>query len=57
VKNPDSNQKVYLTGNTEKLGDWNPNTVELENVSDQEWSKIISLNEGEKIQFKITAES
>ncbi len=44
---------VYLTGNIEKLGEWKPNAIKMEKISDSIWSKTILFEESEKIEFKV----
>jgi len=53
---PDSS-KVYISGNSEKLGMWNPSSVMLESRNrgtDTVWSRSFSFPLDEKIEFKFT---
>ncbi|HEX2866578.1 MAG TPA: SpoIIE family protein phosphatase [Ignavibacteriales bacterium] len=45
---------VYLTGNNKTLGNWNARGVKLERRNDSTWSKTLSFNEGEHLEFKFT---
>ena len=49
--------QVYLTGNNEKLGNWNPAAVPMIQESDSLWSTTLSFREGESIEYKVTAGS
>jgi serine phosphatase RsbU (regulator of sigma subunit) len=59
VKNlkPQPDDKIFITGDNYKLGDWDPGEIILEKVNDSTWTKTISFNQGEKIEFKITGGS
>jgi predicted alpha/beta superfamily hydrolase len=48
------NQKVFITGNTPELGNWNPNKISLYRVNDSTWSKVFEFLEGETIKYKLT---
>ncbi len=48
------NQKVFITGNTSELGNWNPNKILLNKVNDSTWSKVFEFMEGETIEYKLT---
>jgi len=52
VKVPDSNNKVFITGNQKSLGDWNPSLVEMKKVSDYE--REIELNLQSPVEIQIT---
>ena len=54
IKKPLINQKIYLAGNCEKLGNWNPAAIPMDKQSDTIWTKSISFKEGDKIEYKIT---
>jgi len=49
--------QVYLTGNHEKLGNWNPSAVPMIQESDSLWSTTLSFPNGESIEYKVTAGS
>ena len=57
LKEPARNSKVYLTGNTESLGKWNPTALLMDKQSDSVWTKTVSFEPGESAEFKITAGS
>jgi predicted alpha/beta superfamily hydrolase len=48
------NQKVFITGNTSELGNWNPNQMLLNKLNDSTWSKVFEFREGETIEYKFT---
>ena len=48
------NQKVFITGNTSELGNWNPNKMLLNKLNDSTWSKVFEFREGETIEYKFT---
>ena len=52
-----SEQLIYLTGNHEKLGNWNTKYLPLDKFSDSIWQTTLTFNEGEKLSFKVTAGS
>lgn len=45
---------IYLTGNHIKLGNWQPDVVKFSENNKGKYSKNISFNYGEMIEFKIT---
>ncbi|MFZ5518041.1 MAG: CBM20 domain-containing protein [Candidatus Zhuqueibacterota bacterium] len=49
--------QVYLTGKNKKLGDWNPVAVPMTQESDSLWSTTLSFQDGESIEYKVTAQS
>lgn len=46
--------KVFVAGNHEKLGNWNPGAVELEKTGDITWQKSFSFPENSNLEFKFT---
>jgi serine phosphatase RsbU (regulator of sigma subunit) len=50
-------QKVYLSGNNDQLGNWNPAAVPLNRESDSLWSATLSFKHYEKLRYKVTAGS
>lgn len=46
--------KIYITGNHPKLGDWNPSVIALQKNNDGTWSRIIAIEEGKHLEYKIT---
>ena len=57
MKNHTAAEKVYLSGDNEKLGKWKPGAIELEKESDSIWSKTIEFKNGDRINFKFNAGS
>ncbi len=54
LKKPLTGQKIYVTGNKEVLGIWNPAAVPMDRQSDTVWIKKVLLKQGDKIEFKFT---
>ena len=56
VKSPvlDDTAKIYVVGNVEELGSWNPAKVILENNKNKSWKKLIEVNKGTRIEYKFT---
>ncbi len=50
----DDSIQIYITGNNEQLGNWNPSSVPLEKINDTTWQKIFKFNLAEKIEYKFT---
>ncbi len=50
---PDSD-KVYITGNIEQFGNWNPGKINLYRESDSVWSRQFLFPEGTIFSYKIT---
>lgn len=48
---------IYITGNDEQLGNWQPNEVELSETKKGKWSKNFSFTKGKKLEFKFTCGS
>jgi predicted alpha/beta superfamily hydrolase len=46
--------KIYITGNDQQLGNWQPNVIQLEKNQDGKWTKNFSLERGKKLEFKFT---
>jgi predicted alpha/beta superfamily hydrolase len=46
--------KVYITGNDDQMGNWQPDSVELSEIEKGKWSKSFSFTKGKKLEFKIT---
>ena len=49
----DPNSKIYIVGNHEQLGNWNPDSIELKKKN-QFWEGEFFFNPGEQIEFKFT---
>jgi len=52
--NLNDSDEVYITGNDEQLGDWQPNIVKLEKVEKGKWKNTFTFQTGKKLEFKIT---
>lgn len=48
---PNKTDDVYITGNQEALGNWNPNQVKMEKISDYERSISVALNYPAEFKF------
>ena len=46
--------KIYITGNDEQLGNWQPDLTELIKTDEGKWTKNFSFEKGKKIEFKFT---
>lgn len=46
--------KVYITGNTENLGNWDPGRITLTKVNDSTWCRTFLFNSNQEIEFKFT---
>ena len=46
--------KIYITGNDEQLGNWQPDSIELVEIEKGKWSKSFSFVKGKKLEFKFT---
>lgn len=53
VKLNDSD-KVYIAGNNNSLGNWNPGISVFNKDDDTTWSRIFTFNKNESIEFKFT---
>ena len=56
VKSYDSSKEsaIYVTGNDEKLGNWNPGAIKLNEEKEGIWTKRFSFVKDKKLEFKIT---
>jgi predicted alpha/beta superfamily hydrolase len=45
---------IYITGNDDQLGNWQPNSVGLDKIENGKWSKSFSFTKGKKVEFKFT---
>ncbi|MEO1030484.1 MAG: alpha/beta hydrolase-fold protein [Bacteroidota bacterium] len=48
---PHKTDEVFITGNQEPLGNWNPNRIKMEKVSDYERSLTLNLNYPAEFKF------
>ncbi len=49
-----SDARIYIAGNIDQLGNWNPGAVPAEQQSDSVWEKMFRIKEGTNLEFKIT---
>lgn len=50
----DDTSKIYIAGNVEELGGWNPNKIILEYIGAKIWSKKIEIVKGTRLEYKFT---
>lgn len=48
---PNKTDEVYITGNQESLGNWNPNSIKMDRVSDYERAISVTLNYPAEFKF------
>ncbi len=53
VESLPKDSRVYITGNTDELGNWNFMQL-MENKSEKEWLFVVSAEKGDTLQFKFT---
>lgn len=46
--------KVYVSGNSEELGNWQPDRVMLDNVGNKTWRRKLQIPKGFRMEFKFT---
>lgn len=46
--------RIYITGNDDQMGNWQPDSIELSEIEKGKWSKSFSFIKGKKLEFKIT---
>ncbi len=54
TKNILKNDSLYITGNHEKFGDWNPGLIKLEKISETLWQKDFIFDKNVRLEYKIT---
>ena len=54
AKTLNDRDKVYIVGNAEELGSWNPGKVSLEKISNKLWQKTLTFAKGTRIEYKFT---
>ncbi|NOU60456.1 alpha/beta hydrolase-fold protein [Marinifilum caeruleilacunae] len=54
VSNLPENKSVYITGNHEKLGSWNPKAVKLDQSGQDRFEKEFVFEKGDELEFKFT---
>jgi predicted alpha/beta superfamily hydrolase len=50
----DDSVKVYVVGNIEELGNWNPGKIMLDNCKNKSWKKTIEVIKGTRLEYKFT---
>jgi predicted alpha/beta superfamily hydrolase len=46
--------KIFITGNDKQLGNWQPDSIQLEKDEKGKWTKSFSFERGKKLEFKFT---
>lgn len=54
TKDLNADEAVYITGNDNLLGNWQPEVVSLDEVVKSKWVKNFSFPRGKKLEFKFT---
>jgi len=54
AQNVPAGAKVFIVGNDEKLGEWDPGAVALEKQEDGSWAGTYSFPSGSRLEYKIT---
>ncbi|MDP2303086.1 MAG: alpha/beta hydrolase-fold protein [Ignavibacteria bacterium] len=54
AKNLTSDEKVFISGNHQTIGNWDPKAIPLELNKKNIWTKKISFPKGIKVEFKLT---
>jgi len=50
----DDTSRVFISGNIEEFGNWNPGIVQLDNMGYKIWSKKFRLPKGIRVEYKFT---
>lgn len=50
----DDTSKVFISGNAEEFGNWNPGIVQLDNMGSKTWSKKFRIPKGVRLEYKFT---
>ncbi len=45
---------VYIAGNHQSLGNWNPGEIALKKINDSTWSRSFTFPRGQELEYKIT---
>lgn len=48
------NEKIIIAGNTNGLGNWDPDKVSLDKINDSTWAKTFNFKKNDLIEFKFT---
>lgn len=54
TKDLNADEAVYITGNDNLLGNWQPEVVSLDEIVKSKWVKNFSFPRGKKLEFKFT---
>lgn len=54
ARNVQTSEKIFISGNQENFGFWNPGLIELNKLNDTLWSKTFNFNQETQIEFKFT---
>lgn len=46
--------KIYIAGNVEELGGWNPGKIMLENNGNKTWNRTFEIVKGTRLEYKFT---
>jgi predicted alpha/beta superfamily hydrolase len=52
--NTPADSKVFVTGNLDELGSWNPGVIELTKENDSTWARTFTFRIGQNLEYKIT---
>lgn len=50
----EKNEKVYIVGNSDELGRWQPDQIVLEKKDNNTWSRTIEISKGTSCEYKFT---
>ncbi len=48
------NESVFITGNTNSLGNWKPDKIKMKKLSSTKWSKTFNFSKNTILEFKFT---
>lgn len=51
---PKPTSKIYITGDNQELGNWDPSLISLDKINDSTWIKKLNFNSGTSIKYKFT---
>jgi len=50
----DDSTKIYIAGNIEELGNWNPSKIMLDKGKNNSWNKTFDVIKGTRLEYKFT---
>lgn len=53
ARNVQTSEKIFISGNQENFGFWNPALIELNKLNDTLWSKTFNFNQETQIQLNL----